>query len=99
MNKPHKHAEVIKAWADGAEVQFRDPHGKLFQSWTNVARCPSWDTSLEYRVKLQTKKIRVALHKNSGSAPTAVLWNQSFEFVENRQDFIKWISDVIEYEE
>ena len=23
MNKPHKHAEVIKAWADGAVIEYK----------------------------------------------------------------------------
>ena len=49
MNKPHKHADVIKAWADGAEVQ-----------WRSVPRCswedlnytmPAWNSLYEYRVK------------------------------------------------
>lgn len=55
MNKPHKHAEVIKAWADGVEIEYRDPPD---EQWSD-APCPNWYTSLEYRVKPQPKKYKV----------------------------------------
>lgn len=45
--KPHKHAEVIKAWADGATIQFREIDG----GWYDLtAQYPRWDHP-EYRVK------------------------------------------------
>ena len=28
--KPHKHAELIKAWADGAEIQWKDADGRFY---------------------------------------------------------------------
>ena len=31
MGQPHKHAEVIKAWADGAEIQVN-----LLGSWEDI---------------------------------------------------------------
>lgn len=46
MKTPHKHAEVIKAWADGAEIQFRYPNG----TWIDAAD-PSFRDLAEYRVK------------------------------------------------
>lgn len=47
--KPHKHAEVIKAWADGHTIQYRfDP---TF-NWHD-ASAPSWREHIEYRVKPQ----------------------------------------------
>lgn len=48
--KPHKWAKEIHAWADGAEIQFRNP---AFYDWTDVtAGCPAWDVlQCEYRVK------------------------------------------------
>jgi len=30
MKTPHKHAELIKAWADGAEIEFFDPFRDQF---------------------------------------------------------------------
>lgn len=47
-NPPHKHAEVIKAWADGADIEFRGNRGK----WESIPE-PSWGPSFEYRVKPQ----------------------------------------------
>lgn len=43
-----KFTEIIKAWEDGKELQFRprDPH----LSWQECGN-PSWDVDLEYRVK------------------------------------------------
>ena len=42
----HKHAELIKAWADGAEIQVKHP---LNSTWRDAE--PSWDLGYEYRIK------------------------------------------------
>jgi hypothetical protein len=47
-NKPHKHAELIKAWADGAEIQYKNHLTK--DSWRDVVM-PNWLELTEYRVK------------------------------------------------
>lgn len=48
---PHKHAELIKAWADGAEVEWRIPKaGRLESQWETTSR-PEWREGLEYRIK------------------------------------------------
>lgn len=52
MNKPHKHAELIKAWADGAEIEFKS---KTSGRWT-VATWPRWAENIEYRVKTELPK-------------------------------------------
>ena len=44
--KPHRHSEVIKAWADGLTVQVQLKDG----SWQNDGN-PVWSTGFEYRVK------------------------------------------------
>lgn len=47
MGKPHKYAEVIKAWADGGVIQFRDSGG----DWTDFTGTnPNWSI-LEWRIK------------------------------------------------
>ena len=43
--KAHKHAELIKAWADGAEIEFFE-HGK----W-NTKKHDFWSERYEYRIK------------------------------------------------
>lgn len=44
--KPHKHAELIKAWADGAEIQVMIPVGE----WVDTDE-PSWSPGALYRIK------------------------------------------------
>ena len=48
--KPHKHAELIKAWADGAEIQAKD----MRDNWHDVLK-PNWDEECEYRIKPEPK--------------------------------------------
>lgn len=50
MTKPHKHAELIKAWADGVEIQVLMESGK----WEDMAH-PKWYDVLTYRIKPQPK--------------------------------------------
>jgi hypothetical protein len=45
--KPHKHAEFIKAWADGAEIQTYDG---IRDVWVDIISNPAW-TSERYRIK------------------------------------------------
>jgi hypothetical protein len=45
MNKPKRHAALIKAWADGAELQHL--HGK---DWGDI-EIPKWEDNSEYRIK------------------------------------------------
>lgn len=48
MSTPHKHAAVIKAWADGAEVQSKTTiNGAI---WHTVTQ-PNWYEHQEYRVR------------------------------------------------
>ena len=58
--KPHKHAAVIKAWADGAEIQSRCGDS----GWVDCS-APHWYGASEYRVKPQEviKKYAASLQK------------------------------------
>ena len=49
--KPHKHAELIKQWADGAEIEVRVDS---FNGWVNVLT-PNWYEDRVYRVKPKPK--------------------------------------------
>lgn len=51
MNKPHKHAELIKAWADGAEIEWYDEYHSQYFNCTN----PSWCDNTKYRIKPKPK--------------------------------------------
>ena len=47
----HKHAELIKAWADGAQIQIRDD---LDDIWLDT-NSPSWVAEYQYRIKPEPK--------------------------------------------
>ena len=46
----HKHAELIKKWADGAEIQWKDKNGQ----WEDMVE-PLWFKNYEYRLKPEEK--------------------------------------------
>lgn len=52
MNKPHKHAELIKAWADGAEIEFFD---RICHAWLTCQKTPTWAEENSYRIKQEKK--------------------------------------------
>lgn len=47
MTTRHKHADLIIAWANGAEIEY---YHKNFKSW-NPANAPVWREDIEYRIK------------------------------------------------
>jgi hypothetical protein len=49
---PHVHAEVIKAWADGAKVQF---WSDITREWQDSSNQPQFYTNFQYRVKPEPK--------------------------------------------
>jgi len=51
MKTPHKHAELIKAWADGAEIQSRVNEA---DEWDDD-RFPGWHKNAMYRIKPEPK--------------------------------------------
>lgn len=46
MKTPHKHAELIKAWADGSDIERL--HGT---EWREHGWCDIWHHDFEYRIK------------------------------------------------
>ena len=58
MKKPHKHAELIKAWADGAEIEYRDRCSNIqVNAWSPLPPQGDWDDhpDFEYRIKPEPK--------------------------------------------
>lgn len=51
--KPHKHAELIKAWADGVEIQYKS---KFLGTWHLFnGNKDAWVDDYEYRIKPEPK--------------------------------------------
>ena len=53
MKTPHKHADLIKAWADGAEIEVYNAHGEWVGYYEGES--PSWSEDFKYRIKHQPK--------------------------------------------
>jgi hypothetical protein len=51
--KPHKHAELIKAWADGAQIEYWD----FKERWVEVTN-PCWEMEM-YRIKPEKPEIKI----------------------------------------
>lgn len=47
----HKHSELIKKWADGAEIQVKNS----FNEWIDEKN-PIWESWIEYRIKPEEKQ-------------------------------------------
>jgi len=100
---PHKHAALIKAWADGAEIQVRD-----LTNYSDPKNCKWHDFSIfddevwynewEYRIKPKTIKYRNYLWKPLAmSCPERVVISVC-SYEENLQEprgswrgFVKWL--------
>jgi hypothetical protein len=102
MPTPHKHAAVIKAWADGHKVQLKSESNGL---WVDVeASSPRWLEDLQYRIKPNTIKYRNFLWKSvvCHSAEPTVLSVTEAEYAdkprESWEGFIRWIGDWQEVE-
>jgi len=53
MSNRHRHADLIHAWAEGAEIEYRTMGG----SWVNTkfSDCVTWAEGCEYRIKPEKK--------------------------------------------
>ena len=92
----HKHCDVIKAWADGVEIQQRHPVDPTY--WENIEKYPSWSDGMEYRIKPKTITYRLWLELNDGGSPKVKTTHSYEEKVNFRADFGKWLSDWQEVE-
>ena len=55
MGTPHKHAELIKAWADGSEIQWYDNSTREHR-WKDIGNQSfDWDAPVQFRIKPSPK--------------------------------------------
>ena len=82
--KPHKHAELIKAWADGAEIEWRHFNEEVW--WP--AKTPSWNINCEYRIKPEPKSdVTETFYFNSDSTGYVSGMKSDFEDANLRLTF------------
>jgi hypothetical protein len=51
--KQHKWHKEIKAWADGAEIEF---YHSSYAKWVNAPYNPDWSGNIKYRIKPHPKE-------------------------------------------
>jgi hypothetical protein len=57
--KPHKQSEFIKAWADGATIQYFD-NGVWYEK-LNIG----WSDNAVYRIKPEVHKVKLYIYNNN----------------------------------
>lgn len=96
----HKHADLIKAWADGASIEYLSSNG----TWCQVAvGTPSWTPSTKYRIQApDPKSPQVALIFNRMHRTSFITLNTYAtmdDLVEkispSNYMFLGWIDDSI----
>ena len=98
MNQPHKHKDMIIAWANGAQIQFQSPLMKENSEWENTW-VPSWTEHLQYRVKpeptesVHTFRIGVAACDDGGFYTFTADNEEEERDYQSKPNFIGWISD------
>lgn len=94
--KPHKHAELIKLWADGRQVQRYN--FCAYGEWVDE-KYPTWGDDIIYRLKPEKKKYRVAEFDDTSVYKTNTADNQYGEAdLEARPSFVRWLTDWVEYD-
>ena len=95
MGQRHKHADVIIAWAEGKDIQVWD------YGWQDVTSENPTFLGKKYRIKPPAKKYRVALFGRRNDEPLVVASNSQVtaDNFESLPDFVRWLTDWIEYEE
>lgn len=98
MGQRHKHADVIIAWANGEEVQIFNPNTK---QWLDLTFGAPTFMEEEYRIKPRPvlRKYRVASFIRGSRIYTSTVdseWDESV--LEKGEDFVRWLTDWIEYE-
>ena len=89
--KPHVHAELIKAWADGAEIEYRS-HETI--QWEPIFKGWSWDNVLiaEYRIKPQAPKPDDVVYK------TNIRWDKGWQWVDTTSSKSPNLKVTFDYE-
>lgn len=96
MLTPHKHAVIIKAWADGHKIQYKD-----FDDWIND-ESPVWCEDTEYRVAPTIAKFRrvqrFRLYKHIAGYGNISVQVATDDFFESDSCFHGWVGEWQEVE-
>lgn len=89
--KPHVHAEMIKAWADGADIEYQAVSGEWFH-----INSPAWYANDIYRIKLKKTPGQLlyevfVVGRSNWEAQTDPVWRGEYE--QWAKDFIKGMKE------
>lgn len=96
MNQPHKHKDVIIAWANGEVIEF---YSVGHQAWIEIDS-PNWLEDVQYRIKPLPviRTFRVALFKGVEYYTTTIDEGEGAKEFESNENFIAWLTDPIPYQ-
>lgn len=83
--KPRKHAELIKAWADGAEIQTKLDNGE----WFDV--CPQWNQHHEYRIKPEPEVKKFYVHNPVIMPDNTLLFGVTWQDNANMEEHLEFV--------
>lgn len=93
MGTPRKHKELIVAWAEGAEIEYRY---KDEEAW---AKCPipSWYAHVQYRIKpepIKTARYKEVLYYNEHrGAWVACITEKHIHLCNNDPEFVRFVDN------
>ena len=85
----HKHAELIKAWADGAEIQEWQEHLQVWETDTN----PTWFIGQIYRIKPEPMRELTDEEINQIVNEKFETWNTKESIIEFARAILKKASE------
>lgn len=96
MGTPHVHVELIKAWADGAKVQWFKPS---LNDWVDI-RSPIWNSEIKYRIKPEPKKVQLRFFEDTSGRVRCWTdsWASDLKRAEEMSLFKRWVSPLEERE-
>jgi hypothetical protein len=96
MKQPHKHRDLIIAWANDKSLEIQ--YETTDHEWRD-ASSPAWNEDYGYRIKPEVIRYRVAIFSDVNSTIAATKKDEIAKFWEEKNpDFKKWLTDWIEVE-
>ena len=98
-NLPHKHRDMIIAWANGEVIQNLEQPQDGIEFWKDNSD-PLWGNHVEYRVKPKPLMARMFVTKNSNIVGREVYVQQSNWTIQPEllDEFDRWLTDWVEIE-
>jgi hypothetical protein len=97
---PHKHADEIKAAADGAQVQYRLNGTDRWRGWEEKGHFPHFNPHFQWRLKPKPVTVRYRVALMQSPLPEGVYYPKSVQYgtsnvehTERSMCFVRWLHD------